>query len=63
MMHCWAFKMHLEDLIQRRYLEEFILDQEEDPEVRGTTVGSSDAYSSAQPRTGRFLRSNKTIFT
>jgi len=32
-MHCWALKRHLEDLIQRGHLDEFILDLEEDPEV------------------------------
>jgi len=38
MMHCWALKMHLENLVQHGYLEEFILDQEEDPKVRGTQL-------------------------
>ena len=41
-MHCWALKRHLEDLVQRGYLEKFILDQEEDPEVGGTPAESID---------------------
>ena len=31
--HCWALKKYLKDLIQREYLDEFILDLEEDREV------------------------------
>jgi len=31
-LHCWALKRHLEDLVQRGYLDEFILDLEEDSE-------------------------------
>ena len=41
-LHCWALKRHLEDLVQRGYLEEFILDQEEDPEVGDTPSESID---------------------
>ena len=32
-MHCWALKKYLKNLVQRGYLDEFILDLEEDPEV------------------------------
>ena len=32
-LHCWALKKHLEDLVQRGYVDKFVLDQEEDPEV------------------------------
>ena len=32
-LHCWALKKHLEDLVQRGYLDKFILNLEEDPEV------------------------------
>jgi len=39
-MHCWALKRHLEDLVQHGYLEEFVLDQGEDPEVGDTPAES-----------------------
>jgi len=32
-LHCWALKKHLEDLVQHGYLNDFVLDSEEDPEV------------------------------
>jgi len=32
-LHCWALKKHLKDLLQRGYLDEFILALEEDPEI------------------------------
>jgi len=35
-------KRHLEDLVQRGYLEIFILDQEKDLEVKGTPDESID---------------------
>ena len=35
-MHCWALKKHLNDLVPRGYLDEFVLDQEKDPEVGDT---------------------------
>jgi len=35
-LHGWALKRHLEDLVQRGYLDEFILVQEEDPHVGDT---------------------------
>ena len=41
-LHCWSFKRHLEDLVQCGYLEEFVLDQEEDPEVGDTPAESID---------------------
>ena len=41
-LHCWALNRHLEDLVQREYLEEFILNQDEDPEVVGTPAESID---------------------
>jgi len=33
-LHCWALKKHLEEVVQCGYLDEFILDSEEDPKVR-----------------------------
>ena len=39
-LHCWDLKRHLEDLVQCEYLEEFILDQEKDPEVGDTPTES-----------------------
>jgi len=41
-VHYWALKRNLEDLVQRGYLEEFVLDQEEDPEVEDTPAESID---------------------
>jgi len=41
-LHCWALKRHLKNLVQCGYFEEFILDQEKDPEVRGTPAESID---------------------
>ena len=41
-LYCWALKRHLEDLILCGYLEEFILDLEEDPEVRDTPAESTN---------------------
>ena len=41
-LHCWALKRHFEDLVQRGYLGEFILELEEDPKVRETPVESVD---------------------
>ena len=35
-LHCWALKRHLEDLVQCGYLNEFIFDLKEDPEVGET---------------------------
>ena len=41
-LHCWALKRHLKDLVQRGYLEEFILDLEEDLEVGETPADTID---------------------
>ena len=41
-MHCWALKRHLEDLVQRGYLDEYILALEEDPKVRETLAETID---------------------
>ena len=41
-MHYWALKGHLEDLVQRGCLDEFILDLEEDPEVGETPAETID---------------------
>ena len=32
-LHCWALKRHLEDLVQRGYLDEFFLNADESPEA------------------------------
>jgi len=32
-VQCWALKRHLEDLVRRGHLDEFIFDSEVDPEV------------------------------
>ena len=32
-LHCLTLKRHLEDLMQRGYLDEFVLNSAEDPEV------------------------------
>jgi len=37
MEHCWVLKRHLEELVQQRYLDEFIL-PEEDPEIGETST-------------------------
>jgi len=41
-LHCCALKKHLEDLIHCEYLDEFILDLEEDSVVREILVQSVD---------------------
>ena len=40
--YCWALKRHLKNLIQRGYLEEFIIYLEEHPEVREAPMGTVD---------------------
>ena len=35
-LNCWAFRKHIKDLVQRGYLDEFVLELEEDLEVRDT---------------------------
>jgi len=40
-LHCWGLRRHLE-IVQCGYLEEFVLDQEEDPEVEDHTAESID---------------------
>jgi len=35
-LHCCSLKRHVEDLVQRGYLDEFVLDLKEDPEVGET---------------------------
>jgi len=35
-MNCWALRRHIKDLVQHGYLDEFVLDLEEGPEVGDT---------------------------
>ena len=49
-LHCWDLKRHLEDLVQCEYLEEFVLDQEEDPEVGDTVTPRFPKYAGAEAR-------------
>ena len=41
-LHCWALKKHIKDLVQRGYLDEFILELDENPEVGETLAESID---------------------
>ena len=41
-LYCWTLKRHLEDLVQCGYLNEFILDLEEDPKVREAPAETVD---------------------
>jgi len=52
-LHCWALKRHLGDLIQCGYLEEFVRDQEEVPEVRDTQLSISIKALTHQYNLGR----------
>ena len=54
-VYCGALKWHLEDLIRQGYLDEFILDSEEDPEVGEAPAETVywNARSLTPPRMGR----------
>ena len=41
-LHCWALIRHFEDLVQYEYLNEFVLNSEEDPEVRQALAETVD---------------------